>query len=425
MRLERAVYCAAHAGFPVEAPLGGGAAVARLLEQEWRRTRPFDLEMLTPVVLGAGAPTGFDLAEFDEKRYAAFCREFSAAATRRILQHDPRSTAVLVNDISEAPDFAALARAGFRITTIYHVDVVAYIARIYLRGIAGPRGLVSLWRGLERTGAARLAPLILRLIFQRQAESVRHSAAIVVPSSGMKRTLLGCWPEAREERIHVLPWGAPPAEGGGDAEELRREFGVEPGEKVLLALSRISPEKGQDVLLESLLEWERVRGGSIPRVRLFICGAPAYMQGRAHMARLERLASRLRRIRVEFPGHVTGARKQAFFRMADLYVFPSRHESYGLTLMEALAAGLPAVAVESDGTRDILRPEFGVLAPRGDVRGALWRAVEALLADEPRRRLMGEAARRFAAERPFAGAARRLAEIVAGGESQANPSRRW
>jgi glycosyltransferase involved in cell wall biosynthesis len=128
---------------------------------------------------------------------------------------------------------------------------------------------------------------------------------------------------------------------------------------------------------------------------------------------------------VEFPGHVTGARKQAFFRMADLYVFPSRHESYGLTLMEALAAGLPAVAVESDGTRDILRPEFGVLAPRGDVRGALWRAVEALLADEPRRRLMGEAARRFAAERPFAGAARRLAEIVAGGESQANPSRRW
>ncbi|GIU79340.1 MAG: hypothetical protein KatS3mg005_2578 [Bryobacteraceae bacterium] len=419
MKLERAVYCAAHAGFPVEAPLGGGAAVARLLEQEWRRRQPFDLEMLTPAVLGAGAPTGFDLVEFDEKRYAAFCREFSAAATRRILEHDPRTTAVLVNDISEAPDFAALARAGFQITTIYHVDVVAYIARIYLRGIAGPRGLVSLWRGLERTGAARLAPLILRLIFQRQAESVRHSAAIAVPSSGMKRTLLECWPEAREERIHVLPWGAPPRDADaedGDAEALRREFGAGKEERILLALSRISPEKGQDVLLESLLDWERERGSPIPSVRLFLCGAPAYMQGRAHMARLERLASRLRRIRVEFPGHVTGARKQAFFRMADLYVFPSRHESYGLTLMEALAAGLPAVAVESDGTRDILRPEFGVLVPRRDDRGGLWRAVEALLADEPRRKAMGEAARRFAAERPFAEAAQRLAEIVAGGE---------
>lgn len=414
MKLERAVYCAAHAGFPVEAPLGGGAAVARLLEQEWRRSGRFELEMITPAVLGAGAPTGFDLAEFDEKRYAAFCREFSEEATRRILEHDPRTTAVLVNDISEAPDFAALARAGFRITTIYHVDVVAYIARIYLRGIAAPRTLVSLWRGLEKTGVTRAAPLILRLIFQRQAESVRHSPAIVVPSSGMKRTLLECWPEAREERIHVLPWGAPPTEGGGDAEELRREFGVEPGERVLLALSRISPEKGQDFLLESLLEWERE--GSVPPLRVFVCGAPAYMQGRAHMARLQRLASRLRRIRVEFPGHVTGGRKQAFFGMADAYVFASRHESYGLTLMEALAAGLPAVAVESDGTREIVRPEFGVLVKRGEGRRGLWRAVAEVLADEPRRKAMGEAARRFAAERPFAEAAQRLAEIVAGGE---------
>jgi len=421
VRLERAVYCAAHAGFPAEAPLGGGAAVARLLEQEWRRTGRSELEMITPAVLGAGAPTGFDLAEFDERRYAAFCRDFSAAATRRILEHDPRTTAVLVNDISEAPDFAALERAGFRIVTIYHVDVVAYIARIYLRGIAGPRTLVSLWRGLERTGAARLAPLILRLIFQRQAESVRHSAAIVVPSSGMKRTLLECWPEAREERIHVLPWGAPPQDAAaddGDAEALRREFGVEKGERILLALSRISPEKGQDLLLESLLEWERARGAGVPAVRLFICGAPAYMQGRAHMARLQKLAARLRRIRADFPGHATGARKQAFFRMADVYVFASRHESYGLTLMEALAAGLPVVAVESDGTRDIVRPEFGVLVPRRDARGELWRAVEALLADEPRRKAMGEAARRFAAERPFAEAAQRLAEIVEGGSQQ-------
>jgi len=417
--LERVVYCAAHAGFPAEAPLGGGAAVARLLENEWRRSRPFELEMVTPAVLGGGAPSGQELASFDERRYAAFCREFSRAATERILEHDPRRTAVLVNDISEAPDFAALARAGFRIVTVYHVDVVAYIANIYLRGLVAPRRLAAAWRGLERLGAARAAPLILRLIFERQAESVRHSAAIVAPSSGMKRTLLECWPEAREEKIHVLPWGAPPAEGGeGDAEALRREYGVLPQERVLLALSRISPEKGQDVLLESLLAWERERGEAVPPVRLFVCGAPAYMQGGAHMAKLERLAARLRRIRVEFPGHVTGERKRAFFALADVYVFASRHESYGLTLMEALACGAPAVAVESDGTREIVRPEFGVLVERGRARSGLWRAVEGLLADGERRKAMGEAARRFALERPFATAAQRLARLLASGDGE-------
>ncbi len=418
MSVERLVYCAAHAGFSVDAPLGGGAAVARLLEQEWRRTRPFQVEMITPAVLGAHAPSGFDLAAFDERRYAAFCRDFSDAATRRILEHDPRAAAVLVNDISEAPDFAALARAGFRIVTIYHVDVAAYIARIYLRGAVAPRVLASAWRGLERLGVARIAPLILRLIFQRQAESLRYSAAVVVPSSGMKRTLLECWPEARAERIHVLPWGAPPAEDlCGDAEALRREYRMKPHEHVLLALSRISPEKGQDVLLESLLDWERTRGAAVPDVRLFVCGAPAFMQGRAHQRKLERLAARLRRIRVEFPGHVTGARKAAFFRLADVYVFASRHESYGLTLMEALQAGLPAVAVDSDGTREIMRPEFGVLVRRDGARQRLWRGVEQLLADEPRRQAMGEAARRFASGRPFAAAAQRLAEII----SQAQP----
>ncbi len=416
MSATRVLYPAAHAGFPVSAPLGGGAAVARLLEAEWQRTRPFELEMITPAALGAGAPSGEELASMDERRYAAFCRAFSAAATERILRHDPRTTAVLVNDISEAPDFPALERAGFRIATIYHVDVVAYIANIYLRGLAAPRTLARLWRGFEQTGGARFAPLILRLIFQRQAESLRHSEAVIVPSAGMKRILLECWPEARAERIHVLPWGAPPAEEAAPdgAEQLRREFGLLRDERVLLALSRISPEKGQDLLLESLAEWERARGAAVPPLRLFVCGAPAYMQGQAHQRRLERLAARLRRIRVEFPGHVTGARKQAFFRLADLYVFASRHESYGLTLMEALGAGLPAVAVDSEGARETLRPEFGVMVPRQEARAGLWRAIEELLADEARRRAMGKAARRFTAERPFSQAAEKLAELLAG-----------
>lgn len=414
MSLPQVVYCAAHAGFSAEVPLGGGAAVARMLEQEWRRSHPFELEMITPSILGEAAPAGDELAAFDERRYAAFCEAFSAAATRRILQHDPRNAAVLVNDISEAPDFAALARVGFRIVTIFHVDVVAYIAAIYLRGLLPPRRLAGAWRMAERLGVAQLAPLILRLIFAQQAASLRHSAAVVVPSSAMKRILLECWPEAREERIHVLPWGAPAEGGPGDAEALRREYGLRPDERVLLALSRISPEKGQDLLLESLIDWELVRGGAVPPVRLFVCGAPAYMEGHAHMRRLQSLASRLHRIRVEFPGHVTGARKQAFFGLADLFVFASRHESYGLTLMEALAAGLPVVAVDSGGAREIVRPEFGVLVPQRGARHGLWQEIEGLLADPLRRAVMAEAARQYAQARPFVAAAARLAEIVRG-----------
>src|SRR5205814_3205483 len=106
-------------------------------------------------------------------------------------------------------------------------------------------------------------------------------------------------------------------------------------------------------------------------------------------------AARLRRTRVVFPGYVIGERKRAFFSLADLYVFPSRHESYGLTLLEALSAGLPAVCLDHHGARSVMKEEFGAIV--GSNAGALSKAIEHLLPDQPARRRMGMAARSYAA----------------------------
>ncbi len=423
MSVRRVVYTAAHGGFSGQAiPLGGGAAVAEMLREEWGRTRPFELEVLGPHILGAQAPAGEDLVRFNEREYAEFCLRFRAASTRAVLSRDARETAVLVNDISEGPDFARLAAAGFRVVTVYHVDVVAYIAAIYLKGRIAPARLTRAWEGLRRLRLDGAAPQILKLIFAQQRASLRHSAAVAVPSSGMKEVLLECYPETPPERIHVLPWGAPPAGEGdgavgyapGGAEGLRREFGIGDGARVLLCLSRISPEKGQDVLLEALLDWERDGGPRGGPVWLFICGAPAFMQGERHMARLRALAAGLKRVRVAFPGYVSGVRKRAFLSLADVYVFPSRHESYGLTLMEALAAGLPAVCLEHQGSREIVRPEFGVMIPVREARAGLRRGLERLLEEPERRAAMGRAARAHAEAAPFSAAAEKLAGLLGG-----------
>ena len=45
-------------------------------------------------------------------------------------------------------------------------------------------------------------------------------------------------------------------------------------------------------------------------------------------------------------------------RLAELFVSPSVHESYGLTLVEAMRAGLPILASDHHGVAEILRPEF-------------------------------------------------------------------
>ncbi len=416
----RLLYLAAHGGFAGQAvALGGGAAVFNLLMAEWAKCAPFDVEAVTPAVIGAGAPTASDIAGFKEREYAQFCDAFREASTRRVLEEDPGRVAVLVNDVSEGPDFARLARRGYRMSTIYHVDVVAYIARIYLRGHVAPWTLTRAWRAVEALGGSRIAPRILRLIFEQQAGSVEHSSRLVVPSRGMKETLLQCYPDLSGQRVLVLPWGMPPPEvsetdAASEAKRLRAEFGVPEGALVLATLSRISPEKGHDLLLKALLEWES-RGGPGPPLWLFICGEAAFMQGGPFLAKLKLMAERLRRIKVVFCGYVSGARKAGFLRMADLYVFPSRHESYGLTLMEAMGAGLPSVALEHDGSRESLAEECGVMIPAGDNRGvvfALAREIEALAANPQRRAAMASAASAHAQARPFSLAAARLASSL-------------
>jgi glycosyltransferase involved in cell wall biosynthesis len=398
------LYTAAHGGFADQAvPLGGGAAVCDHLVEAWTRTRPFVLQPITPAALGASAPSGRELVRFGERDYARFSRAFEHAATGEILRHDPATTVVLANDVSEGPDFAMLASRGYRVFTIYHVDVVAYVSTIYFRNLLRPETTVRWYPRLRA-----VLPAMARLVWEKQEASVRHSRGLIMPSDGMRETMLRCYPWCDPDKFHVLPWGAWSAASVADPAMLHREFGVSDDAHVLLTLSRISPEKGQDLLLDALFEWEQRSDYPQRPVWLFICGDAAFMQGQRFFDRLKRSAARLKKTRVVFPGFVTGERKAAFFARADLFVFPSRFESYGLTLLEALASGLPAVCLDHVGARAVMRDAFGAIASPQDLRSAIAR----LLADEPGRRQMGEAARKFAQGERFSDRAAELAGIL-------------
>jgi len=406
------LYTAAHGGFSGErVPLGGGAAVCDHLVAEWSRTRPFPFRLITTSILGARAPRGADIVAFGERDYARFARAFERASTDEVLRADPSSAVVLCNDISEGPSFDVLAERGFRVFTIYHVDVVAYVSALYGRGYVRPETTVRWHRRLHS-----FLPEIAKLVWAKQESSVRSSRGLIVPSEGMRDTILRCYPECPPGKIHVLPWGSWDATADSGAlpaaavDELRAEFQIPGDAQVLLTLSRISPEKGQDLLLEALLEWEGREDFPRRPLWLFICGGAAYMQGVRYLEKLKVLATRLRRTRVVFPGHVTGDRKRAFFALADLYVFPSRHESYGLTLLEALGAGLPAVCLDHHGSRSVMRSEFGELVSPSGLRPAIAR----LLADDERRRAMGRAARAFAQGERFSSRAADLASLLLG-----------
>jgi glycosyltransferase involved in cell wall biosynthesis len=80
----------------------------------------------------------------------------------------------------------------------------------------------------------------------------------------------------------------------------------------------------------------------------------ARLQARARAAGLED--------RVIFTGRISEAEKVAHYRLADVYVMPSRGEGFGFVFLEAMACGVPVVASGIDGGREAVRDgQLGVL----------------------------------------------------------------
>jgi glycosyltransferase involved in cell wall biosynthesis len=93
--------------------------------------------------------------------------------------------------------------------------------------------------------------------------------------------------------------------------------------------------------------------------------------------------------------HPPNADIEKQYLASSVCALPSRHEGFGMTLIEAMACGVPCVAMDCPcGPRDIIRDGVdGILVPDGDTV-AFARALEVLIGDEVLRRKMGTAARR-------------------------------
>lgn len=431
-------FVASHVGYPLDrTPLGGGAAVGVQLARAWARERGLKL---TVVGSGPECPADgieyrrlpgadYDLVRLSEFGYARFCRRFEAAATAFVRERAGKRSCVVVNDISEGPDLRRLNAAGLPIVSIWHVDVVDYFNKMYFRGLVAPERVTRAFERI-RPWAGWAVPDVLKLVFEKQRQTVAFSSRLVLPSRAMVDTLRRCYPRLGGEpcdvegRSLVVPWGgwSEPVEERAVEEraaELRRVHGVGPRTRVLMTLSRLSPEKGIHLLLEALGRLESASGAP-EEVLLLVCGEAAFMKGGVYERRLRRLARGLRKYRAAFPGYVAGLEKAACFRLADLFVSPSVHDSYGLTVVEALRAGLPVLASDHYGVAEIFaKPDatdpqrgFGRTVryagadPAKELSGELFR----LLADRAGLKAMGARARAAGGGMTFEKAARRIAD---------------
>jgi phosphatidylinositol alpha-mannosyltransferase len=161
------------------------------------------------------------------------------------------------------------------------------------------------------------------------------------------------------------------------------------------------PRKGLPVLLTAM----RTVVHRHPGARLLIAG-------RGDADEVRDLIGADLRAHVALLGELSEADKAAFLRSVDVYCAPNLlGESFGVILIEALAAGAPIVASDLDAFARVLEGgEAGVLVRRGDA-GALARALGDLLADPDRRARLAARGREAAAQNDWSVIARRILAV--------------
>jgi glycosyltransferase involved in cell wall biosynthesis len=300
----------------------------------------------------------------------------------RVSLPDPRiagSLAAFAPDVVHAVGPACLGVAGIAaaralglpIVASYHTDFPRYAAGYGLGALR--RALWPAIRAVHGAAHVNLAPSQ----FTRE-ELEEH---------GVRR--VGIWRGGVDaERYHPRKRSLPVR---------LRLSGGRPDGPLLLYVGRLAPEKNLALLAELL--------DALPEVHLALVGdGPA-------RGELERLfAPHAAAGRVHFAGFLRGEDLARAFASADLFVMPSRTETLGFVVLEAMASGLPVVAAHAGGLPDLVRHEEDGLLFDPDRPSELALAVGGLLEDDGRRRSLARRARKAAEQASWRAETRRLVD---------------
>jgi glycosyltransferase involved in cell wall biosynthesis len=167
--------------------------------------------------------------------------------------------------------------------------------------------------------------------------------------------------------------------------ELRASFGIAKDDPVIVCVARLDMNKGIQVLLEAVKQIVK----EFPTCKCWIVG-----EGPARKILVQRRAELDLSEVALFVGHQADIRP--YLEAADIFVLPSFKEGLPLSLVEAMAYGLPAVVTDVGGNAEVVVPGHnGFVVEPGSIE-QLTDAIKRLLANGEERRKMGENGRRTA-----------------------------
>ena len=171
-----------------------------------------------------------------------------------------------------------------------------------------------------------------------------------------------------------------------EVESLRSELGLG-DERIFISVSRLSNEKNIDFMIDAIAS---LRAKTTVPFRFLVIGD-------GHQR--DRLQNRIENLDLQdlvtLVGSVPPDDMAIYYRLGDIFLFASKSETQGMVILEAMAAGLPVVAVRSSGIDDVVRHGFnGYKTPENRDQ---WRdCIASLLDDDTLRRTLSDNALAFA-----------------------------
>lgn len=241
----------------------------------------------------------------------------------------------------------------------YLLRKVPYVAHLHIDvGPSGPAGVLLRY----------YKPLVLGPI-------LRNAARVVVFTDEQRSTMAAKYSIA-PDRLAVIP-------NGVDESFYYSGQRLPKAKPQLLFVGRLASQKNLPLLLRAL-------AGVSEQFETTLVG-DGELEGK-----LKELAANLKLKNVRFHGRADGDELRELYRNADIFVLPSEREGMPLVLLEALAMGLPVVATDIPGTRDVINDGVnGVLVPPDDA-AELQKALLDVASDPDRCQRMSDASRRLA-----------------------------
>jgi glycosyltransferase involved in cell wall biosynthesis len=162
--------------------------------------------------------------------------------------------------------------------------------------------------------------------------------------------------------------------------ELKSKLNLKNNERILFALQRLDPLKRVDILIRSMPKILE----KFPETRLIVGGKGS------DLTRLKRVATDLNVVDcVHFVGFISQKELPVYFAMADLFVFHSTYETFGMVLAEAMSYSKAVVSVKNTAISEFVDHRKTGLLVQTNNHIAFAEAVLKLLADERERKQLG------------------------------------